>query len=93
MRFAYADGKNLEMEPIKHLIQIRFNTDKERFDANLPAWRVLVDGVEHFARHVRIEVPMWTSEDRLPTGQTKWHLSCSGDFDWDGEPGGTCVIR
>lgn len=73
-------------------IQIRFNTDKERVTAAAPAWRVLIDGVEHFAKDVRVEVPMWTTEDVLPTGIKKWHLSCEGVATWD-EPNGNCVIR
>jgi hypothetical protein len=71
-------------------IQIRFNTEKEKRDAKLPAWRVLVDGVEHLAENVRIEAPTWTSEDILPTGQKKWHLSSEGEVTWENT---TCVIR
>jgi hypothetical protein len=67
----------------KHQIQIRFNTDKEKIDAKLPPWRVLVDGVEHLADSVRIEVPTRTTEDILPTGQKKWHISCEGELHWD----------
>lgn len=76
----------------KRQIQIRFNTDKERFNADAPAWRVLIDGQEHLARNVRVEVPMWTTEDVLPTGQRKWHLSCEGEAHWDA-PQGCCVIK
>ncbi len=75
-----------------HLIKLRFNTDKEKVSRDLPAWRVVIDGVEHLAHHVRIEVPMETSEDMLPTGQLKWHLSCVGRPHWeDGDR--VCVIR
>ena len=73
-------------------ISIRFNTDKERVSMDLPAWRVMVDGVEHLAHHVRVEVPMETTEDRLPTGKLKWHLSCQGELHWEND-GRTCVIR
>ena len=52
-------------------IQIRFNTEKEKVSRELPAWRVLVDGKEFLAHAVRIEVPMWTSEDILATGEKK----------------------
>lgn len=76
----------------KHSIQIRFNTDKERVSATAPAWRVLIDGVEFLASDVRVEVPMWTSEDILPTGIKKWHLTCEGEAHFD-EPGGNCIIR
>ncbi|MGE0528095.1 MAG: hypothetical protein AB7P49_13590 [Bdellovibrionales bacterium] len=74
----------------KHQIQIRFNTDKEKINASLPAWRVLVDGREHLAESVRVEVPMWTTEDLLPTGQRKWHLTCEGEVYGQG---GDCTIR
>ncbi|HZU54091.1 MAG TPA: hypothetical protein VFF77_09375 [Holophagaceae bacterium] len=72
-------------------ISIRFNTDKERVSLDLPAWRVMVDGVEHLAHHVRIEVPMRTTEDRLPTGKLKWHLSCEGRVSWEADSR-VCVI-
>lgn len=72
-------------------IQIRFNTDKERVNEQLPAWRVLVDGVEKLAREIRVEVPMWTSQDQLPDGRIKWHLSCRGYAVWD-EADGLCHI-
>jgi hypothetical protein len=74
------------------LIKIRFNTEKEKVSKDLPAWRVVIDGVEHLAHHVRIEVPMETSEDTLPTGQLKWHLSCKGRVHWEGGDK-VCVIR
>lgn len=74
----------------KRKIQIRFNTEKERIDNRVPAWRVLVDGQEHLAENVRVEVPMWTSEDLLPTGQKKWHLSCEGEVHWEDR---SCIIR
>lgn len=55
-----------------------------------PAWRVLIDGQEYLAQNVRVEVPMWTTEDLLPTGQRKWHLSCEGEVHWADN---SCVIR
>ncbi len=73
-------------------IQLRFNTDKEKVSMDLPAWRVMVDGVEHLAHHVRVEVPMHTTEDRLPSGKLKWHLSCEGLVTWE-DSDRTCVIR
>ncbi|MGZ3722715.1 MAG: hypothetical protein ACXVA9_07295 [Bdellovibrionales bacterium] len=76
----------------KHKIQLRFNTEKEKIDGTLPPWRVLVDGVEHLATAVRVEVPTWTSEDLLPNGQRKWHISCEGDISWD-KAERTCTIR
>jgi len=71
-------------------IQLRFNTEKEKTDANAPPWRVLVDGVEQLATSVRIEVPTWTTEDLLSTGQKKWHISCEGTVSWDSTH---CTIR
>jgi hypothetical protein len=66
-------------------IQIRFNTDKEKLDPNAPAWRVLIEGEEHLAEKVEIMVPTWTSEDTLPDGRKKWHLSCEGKVHWFGK--------
>lgn len=72
-------------------IQIRFNTDREKKDGALPPWRVLIDGVEYLATDVRVETPTWTSEDVLPTGIKKWHISTEGQAHWDDS--GRCVIR
>lgn len=65
-------------------IKIRFNTEKARSDPAAPAWRVLVDGVERLAESVRMDTEMWTSEDVLPSGETKWHLTGYGEAVWDG---------
>lgn len=74
------------------LIQIRFNTEKEKSDATAPPWRVLVNGHEFLALKVEIQVPTWTSEDILPSGQRKWHLSCKGEAHWD-DSRRVCTIR
>ncbi len=66
----------------KHRIQLRFNTDKEKKDASLPPWRVLIDGVEYLADQVFVNVPLQTSEDILPSGEKKWHVSCEGAVEW-----------
>jgi len=81
----------MSADAARHRIQIRFNTDKQRVDRSLPAWRVLIDGAEHLAHHVRIEVPTQTSEDTLPSGELKWHLSCTGRVAWE-DGGRTCVV-
>lgn len=70
-------------------IQIRFNTEKEKTDPQLPAWRVLEDGHEALATHVEIRVPAFTSEDVLPSGMRKWHISCEGRAVWED---GKCTI-
>jgi hypothetical protein len=76
----------------KRHIQLRFNTEKEKVNGALPPWRVLVDGVEHLAASVRFEVPTWTTEDLLPSGQKKWHISCAGEVFWD-DSRQSCTIR
>jgi hypothetical protein len=76
---------------MKKQIKLRFNTEKEKADQSLPAWRVLIDGVEHLATGVRIEAPIWTSEDILPTGQRKWHISSEGTVHWNED--GSCLIQ
>ncbi len=68
----------------ENLIQIRFNTEKDKTDATLPAWRVLVDGVEHLAESVRIEGECWTTRDEIAPGLIKWHITTRGKVVWDG---------
>lgn len=63
-------------------IQIRFNTEKEKTNPDQPAWRVLINGIEELAETVEINVPTVTSEDLLPSGQKKWHISCRGQVKW-----------
>lgn len=70
-------------------IKIRFNTEKEKTDPSLPAWRVLVNGEERLAESVEIQVPCITTKDHLPTGQIKWHISCEGFAKWQGSQ---CII-
>ncbi len=71
-------------------IKIRFNTEKEKTNASLPAWRVLIQDVEHFAESLEILVPCKTSKDIISTGQTKWHITCEGIVRWEGL---TCRIE
>ena len=73
-------------------IQVRFNTEKEERNKNLPAWKIRVDGIEHLAEDVKIEVPAWTTEDVLPDGELKWHMSCEGVAVWN-ESHTACVVR
>jgi len=74
----------------KEIIKIRFNTEKEKTDPNLPAWRVLVNGQEKLATSVEIRVPSITTMDHLPAGQVKWHISCEGFATWQDQ---TCIIN
>lgn len=73
-------------------IKIRYNTDKDKVDATLPAWRVLIDGVEHFADYVSIETPSWTTQDLIEENKLKWHLSCTGVPHWDDQKK-KCTIK
>jgi len=57
------------------IVQIRFNTEWEKTDGGQYKWRVLVDGRERLAKSVRIEVPCFTTEDVLPDGRRKWHVT------------------
>jgi len=66
-------------------IKIRYNTEKDKTDPNLPAWRVLVDGVEKLAESVEIKTFCWTTQDEISPGVIKWHISCSGAVSWDGK--------
>ncbi len=63
-------------------IQIRFNTDKEKLDANLLPWRVILNGEERLAEAVEINVPSYTTQDTLSDGKIKWHVTCVGKCIW-----------
>lgn len=65
-------------------IKIRYNTEKDKTDASLPAWRVLINGIEHLATEVELKVVSKTTEDILPSGILKWHISCVGKAEWNG---------
>lgn len=56
-------------------VQIRFNTEWEKSAGGELKWRVLVDGQERLAKSVVFEVPCHTTEDVLPDGRRKWHLT------------------
>ncbi len=68
---------------MKHTIKIRFNTE---CTDNRLYWRVLIDGAEHLAENVFINVPVFTSGDFLPEkNQIKHHISCESDIlVWNG---------
>lgn len=73
-------------------IKIRFNTDKDKINSDLPAWRVLVEGVEYLAEHVIIETKSWTTQDLIEENKLKWHLSCAGVPHWDSNKK-VCTIK
>ncbi len=68
--------------------QIRFNT--KYLESSNPSlkWRLLVDGVEHLASRIQIDVPCETTEDRVTEGGQeniqKWHISGNGKPVWTG---------
>ena len=68
-------------------IKIRFNTEKQKTDLGLPAWRVLVDGQERLAHQIEILAKSWTSEDEIAPGVTKWHICTEGQVEWNAETG------
>ena len=59
-----------------HLIKIRFNTD---CTDGVLLWRVLIDGAEHLASHVTINVPTCTTTDHIQGIGIKHHISCETD--------------
>lgn len=60
-------------------IRLRFNTQWESSEGAALKWRLLFpDGTEQVVKSVQINVPSWTSEDRLASGATKWHVTCEG---------------
>lgn len=66
-------------------IKIRFNTDKDKFDASLPPWRVLINGKEYLSEQVIIETKSWTTQDLIEENKIKWHLSCAGTPHWSAD--------
>lgn len=39
-------------------------------------WRLIIDGVEHHVNEIKINVPTFTTQDVIDTGEMKWHISC-----------------
>jgi|688.fasta_scaffold2690206_1 hypothetical protein len=52
-------------------LKIRFNT----LNTGSLFWRVIIDGEEHLADEIQINVKSYTTKDILPTGEKKWHIS------------------
>lgn len=55
------------------LIKIRFNTENK---GDL-FWRVIIDDDEHLANSLNILCPTFTTQDTLPDGRVKFHISCN----------------
>ncbi len=65
------------------MIKVRYNTKATPEDPL--KWRVLDEhGVEFLAENVVILCYAHTSTDILPTGETKYHISCLGRLVWSG---------
>jgi len=63
------------------ILGIRFNTENKGSDF----WRIITEEGEQFAESVAIQVPTFTTQDTLPDGRTKWHLSCFyNELVWSG---------
>ena len=65
----------------KKTLKIRFNTE----NTGTLFWRALIDEEEHLADHIELLVPSYTSEDALPDGRKKWHISADyTELVWEG---------
>lgn len=65
----------------KKRLQIRYNIDNK----GALFWRVIADNQEYLADFVNIQVPTFTSQDFLPDGSSKFHISCYySELQWDG---------
>lgn len=65
-----------------NLLRLRFNTENvgELF------WRVIINDEEHLANSVQLHVPSFTSQDILPNGKVKFHISCFfSSLVWEGK--------
>lgn len=64
----------------KPRILVRFNTKFED-DKLKRKWRVLLNGIEHLAHNVAINVPCETITEPIDTGEIKHHFLCYGNFE------------
>lgn len=66
----------------KKLLMIRYNTE----NTGSLYWRVIIEGKEHLADHVMINVmPIFDTADLMPNGKFKHHFSCYYDsIEWVG---------
>jgi hypothetical protein len=56
------------------VVKIRYKTDAKPQDTL--HWRVLVDGIEHYASNVIINCMSYTTKDIVENGVEKWHITC-----------------
>ena len=56
------------------IVKIRYKTDAKTDD--VLHWRVLIDGVEHYASNVTINCMSYTTKDIIEDGIEKWHITC-----------------
>lgn len=65
----------------KKNIKIRYNTN---VDDDFLYWRVLIDGVEHLASDIKINVPSYSTKDFIEGVGMKHHITCeSENVIWD----------
>jgi hypothetical protein len=57
----------------KYLIRFNKSRGQPGRGSEKHAWRVFENGVEHLARHVRIQAPSWSETDGLD-----WNIACNG---------------
>lgn len=56
------------------IIKLRFNHRHKGTDL---LWCLIIDGVEYLCASVQINCMCWTSQDAFPTGEVKFHLTCT----------------
>ena len=67
---------------MKKIIKIRYNTAVIiSEDDEIPTlyWRVLVDGVEHLASDIKINVKSYSTKDIIEGVGLKHHITCESD--------------
>lgn len=70
------------------VVKIRYKTDAKKEDTL--QWRVLIDGVEHYASNVVINCMSHTTRDIIEGGVEKWNITCNPQqVKWMGEE---CII-
>lgn len=65
-----------------HEIKIRYNntcTDGIHY------WRGIIDGVEYHFSDIEVNVFSWTSKDFVEGVGEKWHITCTGYVQKEGE--------
>lgn len=61
---------------MKKIIKIRYNT---AVVDDFLYWRVLIDGVEHLASDIKINVPTYATKDYVEGVGIKHHITCESD--------------